>query len=129
MTPSRFPARRRRRTVDKTVIGGVHALLERESPGPPGNFWRGCGGTPLRRLTQWSNVLASDQLFLGSDLLAWLILALGGALAVGNLAAIVRPPERTRAATPTASMRRRAWLFTAAGLVMAVWAAATLASG
>lgn len=129
MTSSRFPARRRRRTVDKTDIGGVSAPLERESPGPPGNFWRGCGGTPFHRLTRWCNVFASDQLFLGSDLLAWLILALGGALAVGNLAALVRPPDGARAAMPTASMRRRAWIFTAAGLLMAVWAGATLASG
>ena len=34
--------------------------------------------------------------FLGDDLLAWLVLALGGALLVGNVAAIVRPPERPR---------------------------------
>lgn len=74
-------------------------------------------------------MLASDQLFLGSDLLAWLILALGGALAVGNLAAIVRPPERERATAPAAGMRRHTWLFAAAGLLMAVWAAATLANG
>ena len=31
---------------------------------------------------------------LGDDLLAWLVLALGGALLVGNVMAIVRPPAR-----------------------------------
>lgn len=31
-------------------------------------------------------------MFLGEDILAWLILALGGALAVGNVMAIVKPP-------------------------------------
>ncbi|SVA77030.1 uncharacterized protein METZ01_LOCUS129884, partial [marine metagenome] len=31
-------------------------------------------------------------MFLGEDLLGWLLLALGGAMAVGNLVALVRPP-------------------------------------
>ena len=34
--------------------------------------------------------------FLGDDLLPWLVLALGGALLVGNVAALVRPPEQPR---------------------------------
>ena len=33
-------------------------------------------------------------MFLGEDLLAWLTLAFGGALFVGNLLAIVKPPTR-----------------------------------
>jgi hypothetical protein len=33
---------------------------------------------------------------LGDDLLAWLVLALGGALLVGNVLAIVRPPDQPR---------------------------------
>ena len=32
-------------------------------------------------------------MFLGEDLLAWLVLAIGGALCVGNVLALVRPPE------------------------------------
>ena len=32
-------------------------------------------------------------MFLGEDLLAWLVLAFGGAMAVGNPLAIVRPPN------------------------------------
>jgi hypothetical protein len=36
----------------------------------------------------------ADDLFLGHDLLAWLVLAMGAALAVGNIAALVRPPAR-----------------------------------
>ena len=35
-------------------------------------------------------------MFLGEDLLQWLLLALGGALFAGNLMAVVRPPERQR---------------------------------
>ena len=36
-------------------------------------------------------------MFLGKDLIVWLLLALGGALFVGNVMALVRPPERPRA--------------------------------
>ena len=35
----------------------------------------------------------NPQLFLGKDLLAWLVLAFGAALVVGNVAALVRPPD------------------------------------
>ena len=36
------------------------------------------------------------ETFLGEDLLAWLVLAFGGAMLVGNVAALVRPPARPR---------------------------------
>ncbi len=35
-------------------------------------------------------------MFLGEDLIVWLLLALGGALFVGNVMAVLRPPERPR---------------------------------
>ncbi|MFM1791489.1 MAG: hypothetical protein RLZZ526_1816, partial [Actinomycetota bacterium] len=35
-------------------------------------------------------------MFLGENLLAWLVLALGGALLFGNVMAIVRPPQNKR---------------------------------
>ena len=38
-------------------------------------------------------------MFLGDDLLAWLVIALGGAMCAGNIAALVRP--RKSAATRT----------------------------
>lgn len=38
------------------------------------------------------------SLFLGDDLITYLLLAFGGALFVGNIAAILRPPERRGAA-------------------------------
>ena len=34
--------------------------------------------------------------FLGENLLLWLLLALGGALAIGNLLALVRPKEDSK---------------------------------
>ena len=42
-------------------------------------------------------VLAQNpELFLGEDLLAWLVLAFGAALVVGNVAALLRPPAHLR---------------------------------
>ena len=35
-------------------------------------------------------------MFLGEDLLAWLVLAFGGAMFVGNVAAVVKPRETPR---------------------------------
>ena len=50
-------------------------------------------------------VTAATTLLLGDDLLAYLVLALGGALAVGNGLALVRPP---RQAKPELLIRRTA---------------------
>ena len=55
-------------------------------------------------------MLLADELFLGHDLLAWLVLAMGAALAVGNIAALVRPPNRADGPAPDA-LRRRAMIF------------------
>jgi hypothetical protein len=63
----------------------------------------------------------------GDDLLPWLLLALGGALFVGNVLAVIRPPERPPA---EGDLRRapltRSLLMAGAGLVAAVWALASL---
>lgn len=68
--------------------------------------------------------------FLGEDLLAWLVLAFGGALFVGNLLAVVRPPERQ---LDDANLERapitRSLVFAGIGLVAAMWALASLISG
>ena len=58
-----------------------------------------------------SNARHDGLMFLGDDLLAWLVLALGGALLVGNVAAIVRPPDEPREEgalrqAPVAAQRR-----------------------
>ena len=69
-------------------------------------------------------------MFLGEDLLQWLLLALGGALFVGNVAAIVKPPEQRH---DDDSLERapigRSLVYAGLGLVAAVWALATLISG
>ena len=70
------------------------------------------------------------EMFLGDDLLLWLLLALGGALFAGSLAAVVRPPERQR---EDGNLERapvaRSLVFAGLGLVAAIWALATLITG
>jgi hypothetical protein len=68
--------------------------------------------------------------FLGDDLLAWLVLALGGALFAGNVAAIARPPAEPReeGALDRAPLVRSV-LMGGLGLVAAIWALASLLSG
>lgn len=71
-------------------------------------------------------------MFLGQDLLAWLVLALGGALFVGNIAAIVRPPTGSEARSEGDLERApvaRSLVMGLVGLVAAVWALASLIVG
>lgn len=66
----------------------------------------------------------------GADFLAWMVLALGAAMAVGNLIALVRPPARRRDDSDLArAPLARSLVFIAIGFVAAVWALLTLASG
>jgi hypothetical protein len=69
-------------------------------------------------------------MFLGENLLSWLVLALGAAMVVGNLAAVLRPPDGPRKEgdlerAPVA----RSVVFAVVGAVAAVWALGTLISG
>jgi len=63
-------------------------------------------------------------MFLGEDLLPLLVLAFGGAMAVGNGLALVRPPEG-KERPPLA----RSLVMAAVGFVAALWAIASLVSG
>jgi hypothetical protein len=69
-------------------------------------------------------------MFLGDDLLAWLLLALGGALFVGNVLAIVKPPSQQR---DESHLQRaplgRSLVYGGIGLIAAIWALATLIAG
>ena len=66
-------------------------------------------------------------MFLGQDLLAYLVLALGGAMAVGSIAALVRPPEQARR---EGDLERaplgRSLVYAVIGLLAAIWAIASL---
>lgn len=67
-------------------------------------------------------------MFLGDDLLAWLTLAIGGALAVGTLLALVRPPDAPKDGELERAPLGRSLLQIAIGSVATIWALATLLS-
>ena len=67
--------------------------------------------------------------FLGEDILAYLVLALGGALFVGNLLAVVRPPERPTGDDLAEAPVVRSIVMGGLGFVASVWAIASLVAG
>ncbi len=68
-------------------------------------------------------------MFLGEDLLAWLVLALGAAMAAGNGAALARPRRGRRDRTDLdRAPLARSIAFIVIGLAAAAWALATLLS-
>jgi hypothetical protein len=71
---------------------------------------------------------SDSTLFLGEDLLVYLVLAFGGALFVGNLAALVRPPGPREGddGEPLRAPVARSLVMAGLGLVGAVWALASL---
>jgi hypothetical protein len=77
--------------------------------------------------------LAIDEnetpVFLGEDLLAWLVLALGAAMAVGSVMAIVRPPEQPKEGDLTRAPMTRSVTMAVVGALAAIWALASLVAG
>ncbi len=71
----------------------------------------------------------AEPVFLGEDLLAWLVLALGSAMAVGNGLALIRPPDNPRRddALDKAPKARSAASIVV-GVIAAIWGLATLVS-
>jgi hypothetical protein len=69
-------------------------------------------------------------MFLGEDLILWLLLAMGGALFAGNVMAILKPPTQQR---EESDLERapigRSLIYAGLGLVAAVWALASLLAG
>jgi len=67
--------------------------------------------------------------FLGQNLLAWLVLALGASMAAGNLAALLRPrPRRRDPSDLDRAPLGRSILYIVVGSVAALWAVASLLS-
>ncbi len=64
--------------------------------------------------------------FLGGNLLAWLTLAVGGALLMGNVLAIVRPPPSPKDGELARAPIARSVVMAAVGLVATIWALASL---
>jgi hypothetical protein len=73
-------------------------------------------------------VIYAETLFLGDNILPLLVLALGGALLIGNVVALVRPPERPKTGELKRAPTGRSLLMAVIGLVAAVWALGTLVS-
>lgn len=69
---------------------------------------------------------ADSPAFLGDDLLAYLLLAFGGAMVVGNLLALLRPPPGREGGRPPVA---RSLVMAGLGLVAFVWALGSLISG
>lgn len=69
---------------------------------------------------------AETGLFLGKDLLPLLVLALGGALFVGNLLAVVRPPADAKDGDLRRAPVPRSLVMGLVGLLAAVWAIGSL---
>ena len=68
-------------------------------------------------------------MFLGQNLLAWLVLALGASMAAGNLAALLRPrPQRRDPSDLERAPLGRSILYIVLGSVAALWAVASLLS-
>jgi hypothetical protein len=66
-------------------------------------------------------------MFLGKNLLAYLIMALGGALATGNILALIKPPPSNRAEGDLEQAPVwRSVLMIAIGLVAFLWSLASL---
>ena len=70
-----------------------------------------------------------ESLLLGDDLIVWLLLALGGALCVGNVMALARPPAAPRQEGDLeAAPRVRSAAMAVLGFVVAIAALAALVS-
>jgi hypothetical protein len=64
----------------------------------------------------------------GPELLAYLVLALGAAMAVGSLLALLRPPASRGEGDLERAPLGRSLAFAAVGLIAAIWALASLVS-
>jgi hypothetical protein len=64
--------------------------------------------------------------FLGDDLLPLMVLALGAAMAVGSVFALVRPPEETKEGDLDRAPLGRSVAFIVVGGLAAIWALASL---
>ncbi len=67
--------------------------------------------------------------FLGEDLLAYLVLALGAAMAIGSIVALVRPPAAPKEGELARAPVSRSIVMIVVGAIAALWALASLVSG
>lgn len=67
-------------------------------------------------------------MLLGDDTLVYLVLALGAALVVGNVLAVLRPPAAAKEGELTKAPMGRSLVMAGVGLVASIWAIASLVS-
>ena len=72
---------------------------------------------------------SGGTLFLGEDLLVYLVLAFGAALFAGNLLAVLRPPPKVKDGELQRAPVGRSLVMAGLGLIGAVWALASLLVG
>ncbi|MCU1394279.1 MAG: hypothetical protein JWM34_2707 [Ilumatobacteraceae bacterium] len=72
-----------------------------------------------------NSAVFADSL-LGDDLIVWLVLAMGGALLLGNILALVKPPPVAKEGELATAPRGRSAFMALIGLVAAVWALASI---
>lgn len=67
-------------------------------------------------------------LFLGEDLIVWLVLAFGAALFFGNIAAVIRPPDRSvlKEGDLEKAPVARSMVMAGIGLVAMIWGLVSL---
>ena len=94
-------------------VGATGGRAAVAPPGPPGIM---------------GSVTLAETLFLGEDLLPLLVLALGGALLVGNVMALARPPARPKDGELRRAPTGRSLVMAFIGLIAAVWALGSLLS-
>lgn len=69
-------------------------------------------------------------MFLGDNLLPYMVLALGAAMAIGTALALVRPPEKPHTENDLSKAPLvRSIVLIAAGSLAAIWALASLIAG
>lgn len=79
------------------------------------------------RRADWCMVVAES--LLGDDLLQYLVLAMGGALLVGNVLALVKPPAQRKEGELAVAPRGRSILMAVIGLIATLWALGSLIAG
>jgi hypothetical protein len=67
--------------------------------------------------------------FLGDDLLVWLLLAFGAAMVAGSLAALLRPPASRQGDDLERPPVARSVGMIVVGAIAAIWALASLLAG
>ena len=72
------------------------------------------------------SVLADSNNLLGDDLIVWLVLAMGLALFVGNVLALMRPPPRPKPGELARAPKGRSLLMALVGFLAAVWSLGSL---